>query len=315
MSGQDVKRGTFSHRHAVLRDEVTNKEYSRISNISDKQGLFRIYNSLLSEYAVMGFEYGYAMATPDTLSIWEAQFGDFVNGAQTMIDQFISSAEVKWSRMNGLTLLLPHGYEGQGPEHSSARLERFLQACAELNMIVANCTTSANFFHLLRRQLAFNFRKPLVNFSPKANLRNPRSNSPIADFTDNDFQEVIDDATIVNATSVKRLLLCTGKIYFDLSDKQIKENRQDVAVVRIEQLYPMPLTQIRAIINKYKTAQVVWVQEEPRNMGAASFLRMNLPDDIKVAYLARQASAATATGYSKKHAEEQASLVDTAFAV
>ena len=315
MSGQDVKRGTFSHRHAVLRDEVTNKEYSRISNISDKQGLFRIYNSLLSEYAVMGFEYGYAMATPDTLSIWEAQFGDFVNGAQTMIDQFISSAEVKWSRMNGLTLLLPHGYEGQGPEHSSARLERFLQACAELNMIVTNCTTSANFFHLLRRQLAFNFRKPLVNFSPKANLRNPRSNSPIADFTDNDFQEVIDDATIVNATSVKRLLLCTGKIYFDLSDKQIKENRQDVAVVRIEQLYPMPLTQIRAIINKYKTAQVVWVQEEPRNMGAASFLRMNLPDDIKVAYLARQASAATATGYSKKHAEEQASLVDTAFAV
>ena len=217
--------------------------------------------------------------------------------------------------MNGLTLLLPHGYEGQGPEHSSARLERFLQACAELNMIVANCTTSANFFHLLRRQLAFNFRKPLVNFSPKANLRNPRSNSPIADFTDNDFQEVIDDATIVNTTSVKRLLLCTGKIYFDLSDKQIKENRQDVAVVRIEQLYPMPLTQIRAIINKYKTAQVVWVQEEPRNMGAASFLRMNLPDDIKVAYLARQASAATATGYSKKHAEEQASLVDTAFAV
>jgi 2-oxoglutarate dehydrogenase E1 component len=315
MSGQDVKRGTFSHRHAILRDEVTNEEYSRLSNVGDKQGKFRIFNSLLSEYAVMGFEYGYALATPNTLSIWEAQFGDFVNGAQTIIDQFISSAEVKWSRMNGLTLLLPHGYEGQGPEHSSARMERFLQACAELNMIVTNCTTSANLFHLLRRQLAFTFRKPLVNFSPKANLRNPKSNSPLTDFTEKSFQEVIDDATIVNASSVKRLLLCTGKIFFDLSDKQEKENRQDVAIVRVEQLYPLPITQIKDILSKYKMAQVVWVQEEPRNMGAASYLRMNMPDDFKVAYLARQASAATATGYAKKHAEEQASLIETAFAV
>ncbi len=315
MSGQDVKRGTFSHRHAVLRDENTNAEYSRLSNINATQGKFRIYNSLLSEYAVMGFEYGYAMATPNTLTIWEAQFGDFVNGAQTIIDQFISSAEVKWNRMNGLTLLLPHGYEGQGPEHSSARLERFLQSCAEQNMIVTNCTTSANLFHLLRRQLAFNFRKPLVNFSPKANLRNPRSNSSIEDFTNKDFQEVIDDAFIVNASSVKRLLLCTGKIFFDLTDKQLAENRQDVAVVRVEQLYPLPINQIKAILAKYKTAQVVWVQEEPRNMGAASYLRMNLPEDVKVAYLARMASAATATGYSKKHTEEQASLVDAAFAV
>jgi 2-oxoglutarate dehydrogenase E1 component len=315
MSGQDVKRGTFSHRHAVLRDEVTNKEYSRLSNIHATQGKFRIFNSLLSEYAVMGFEYGYAMATPDTLTIWEAQFGDFVNGAQTMIDQFISSAEVKWNRQNGLTLLLPHGYEGQGPEHSSARLERFLQMCAELNMIVTNCTTSANLFHLLRRQLAFNFRKPLINFSPKANLRNPRSNSPLSHFVDADFQEVIDDESIVNATSVKRLLLCSGKIYFDLSDKQIKENRQDVAIVRIEQLYPLPIQKIREIVAKYKMAQVVWVQEEPRNMGAASYLRMNMPDDVKIAYLARQASAATATGYAKKHAEEQASLIETAFTI
>jgi 2-oxoglutarate dehydrogenase E1 component len=315
MSGQDVKRGTFSHRHAVLRDETNNKEYSRLSNINDKQGKFRIFNSLLSEYAVMGFEYGYAMATPNTLTIWEAQFGDFVNGAQTMIDQFISSAEVKWSRMNGLTLLLPHGYEGQGPEHSSARLERFLQACAELNMIVTNCTSSANFFHLLRRQLAFNFRKPLINFSPKANLRNPRSNSVLADFTTTNFQEVIDDSSIINESSVKRLLLCSGKVYFDLSDKQLKENRQDVAIVRVEQLYPLPITQIKNIMAKYKTAQVVWVQEEPRNMGAASYLRMNMPDDIKIAYLARQASAATATGYAKKHAEEQSSLIETAFNV
>jgi 2-oxoglutarate dehydrogenase E1 component len=316
MSGQDVKRGTFSHRHAVLRDENTNKEYSRLSKISDKQGAFRIYNSLLSEYAVMGFEYGYGMATPNTLTIWEAQFGDFVNGAQTMIDQFISSAEVKWRRMNGLTLLLPHGYEGQGPEHSSARMERFLQSCAELNMIITNVTTSANFFHLLRRQLAFNFRKPLVNFSPKANLRNPRSNSTFAEFTNGGFQEVINDAYIVNGASVKRVVFCTGKLYFELSDVQQKDNRQDVAIVRLEQLYPLPINQIRKLISEqYKGAQLVWAQEEPRNMGAASYLKMNMPDDIKIAYLSRSASAATATGYAKKHAQEQAQLIEAAFAL
>ncbi len=313
MSGQDVKRGTFSHRHAVLRDEQTNKEYNRISKVAENQGQMRIYNSLLSEYAVMGFEYGYAMASPNTLNIWEAQFGDFVNGAQTMIDQFLSSAEVKWNRMNGLVLLLPHGYEGQGPEHSSARLERFLQSSAELNWIVTNLTTSANMFHMMRRQLAFNFRKPLINFSPKANLRNPRSNSNINEFTNGSFKEIIDDAFIVNTSSVKRVLICSGKVYFDLSDKQIKENRQDIAIIRMEQLYPLPVTQLKEVLKKYATAQIVWVQEEPRNMGAAAYLRMNMPEDIKLAYLTRLASAATATGYAKKHAEEQAHLIEIAF--
>ncbi len=316
LSGQDVKRGTFSHRHAVLNDESTNKQYSRISNISPKQGSFRIYNSLLSEYGVLGFEYGYAMANPNNLTIWEAQFGDFTNGAQTIIDQFISCAEEKWNRMNGIVLLLPHGYEGQGPEHSSARLERFLQNSAELNMIITNCTTSANFFHVLRRQLAFNFRKPLVNFSPKANLRNPKSNSPITDFTEANFQEVIDDAYIVNAGSVKRVLFCTGKLFFDLSDYQQKNNRQDVAIVRVEQLHPIPIAKIKELaLQKYKSAQTVWVQEEPRNMGALGFLSMNLPKDINIAYLSSQASASTATGYAKKHAEQHAKLVETAFTV
>jgi 2-oxoglutarate dehydrogenase E1 component len=316
LSGQDVKRGTFSHRHAVLSDDVTNKQYSRISNIAENQGTFRIYNSLLSEYGVLGFEYGYAMANPNTLSIWEAQFGDFTNGAQTIIDQFITCAEEKWNRMNGLVLLLPHGYEGQGPEHSSARLERFLQNCAELNMIITNCTTSANFFHALRRQLAFNFRKPLVNFSPKANLRNPKSNSKISDFTTQNFMEVFDDNYIVNASSVKRVLFCSGKLFFDLNEFQQKNNRQDVALVRLEQLYPLPIEKIKALaLTKYKNAQKVWVQEEPRNMGALSYLSMNLPTEFGFAYLSSQASASTATGYAKKHAEQHAKLIEKAFAI
>lgn len=313
MSGQDVKRGTFSHRHVVIRDEVTNRAYNRLSDIAENQTSMRIYNSLLSEYAVLGFEYGYAMANPNALTIWEAQFGDFVNGAQTIIDQFISSAEVKWNRMNGLVMLLPHGYEGQGPEHSSARMERFLQSCAELNMIITNITTSANFFHALRRQVKFNFRKPMVNFSPKANLRNPKSNSPASAFTEGRFQEVIDDVFIVNSESVKRLLICSGKVYFDLLEKQTKENRQDVAIVRLEQIYPLPLVQLKKVLDKYQKAQLVWVQEEPRNMGAASFLRMNMPEEFKISYLARTASAATATGYAKQHALEQAQLVEAAF--
>ncbi len=316
LSGQDVKRGTFSHRHAVLRDEVNYEAYNRLSKLNKSQGTFRIFNSLLSEYGVLGFEYGYAMANPDTLTIWEAQFGDFTNGAQTIIDQFLSCAEEKWSRMNGLVLLLPHGYEGQGPEHSSARMERFLQNSAEFNLIVTNCTTSANFFHALRRQLAFNFRKPMVNFSPKANLRNPKSSSPIADFTNKSFQEVIDDHQIVNNSSVKRVLFCSGKLYFDLQDFQEKNNRQDVAIVRLEQLYPLPVEQIKNLIaQKYKSAQIVWVQEEPRNMGALSFLSMNMPKELNFAYLSSQASASTATGYAQKHAEQHAKLIETAFMI
>ncbi|HEY0041975.1 MAG TPA: 2-oxoglutarate dehydrogenase E1 component, partial [Flavisolibacter sp.] len=276
MSGQDVKRGTFSHRHSVIYDETTNKEYNRLNHFQEDQGKFRIYNSLLSEYGVLGFEYGYAMANPSNLVIWEAQFGDFVNGAQIIIDQFITSSEQKWQRMSGVVMLLPHGYEGQGPEHSSARLERFLQQCAELNMIVTNITTSANFFHALRRQMSWPFRKPLINFSPKAPLRLPATYSPMSEFTNGRFKEVIDDSFVQNANDVKKVLFCSGKVYFDLAERQQKEDRKDVAVVRVEQLYPLPYKQLEELYKKYGKATWFWVQEEPLNMGAASFLQMNL---------------------------------------
>jgi 2-oxoglutarate dehydrogenase E1 component len=312
MSGQDVQRGTFSHRHAILRDENTNKGYNRLNHFTENQESFRIYNSLLSEYGVLGFEYGYAMANPNALVIWEAQFGDFCNGAQTMIDQFIAAGEQKWQRQNGVVMLLPHGYEGQGPEHSSARLERFLQMCAELNMVVTNITTAANLFHALRRQLAWNFRKPMINFSPKANLRNPLTYSSITELSEGGFKEVIDDTFVQNATQVKKVLLCTGKLYFELSDKQQKENRDDIAIVRLEQLYPLPQKQLEALHKKYNKATWFWVQEEPLNMGAASFLQMNLKN-INFGVISRNASAATATGYAKVHAAEQAEIINTAF--
>ncbi|MGN6508105.1 MAG: 2-oxoglutarate dehydrogenase E1 component [Chitinophaga sp.] len=312
LSGQDVKRGTFSHRHAALRDEETGEEYSRLSNVGDTQGKFRIYNSLLSEFAVLGFEYGYSIANPYALTIWEAQFGDFMNGGQTLIDQFITSAETKWQKQSGLVMLLPHGYEGQGPEHSSARLERFLQQCAEYNIFVTNCTTAASFFHALRRQLALPFRKPMINFSPKANLRHVRSYSPAADFTEGGFREVLDDPFITDASRVKKVLLCSGKIYFDLSEKQMKEDRKDVAIVRLEQLYPLPVAQLEAIQQRYKGATWFWVQEEPLNMGAASFLQMNLKQ-FNYGVISRNPSASTATGYAKVHAQEQQEIIDTAF--
>ncbi len=314
MSGQDVRRGTFSHRHAVVRDEKTDEFYNRLSRISDKQGLLRIWNSLLSEYAVLGFEYGYAMANPNNLVLWEAQFGDFANGAQTITDQFISCSEQKWHRMNGIVLLLPHGYEGQGPEHSSGRMERFLQMCAELNMVVTNITTAANFFHALRRQLAWPFRKPLINFSPKANLRHPGSYSKIEEFTTGGFKEVMDDEKVPDAENITKVLLCSGKIYFDLDEKREKENRKDLAIIRMEQLYPLPFDQLDALYKKYKKAIWYWVQEEPLNMGAASFLRMNLTT-INFGVISRQPSAATATGFSKVHAEEQKEILDTAFSI
>lgn len=314
MSGQDVKRGTFSHRHAVLRDENTNEEYNRLNHFQENQEKFRIYNSLLSEYGVLGFEYGYAMANPNALVIWEAQFGDFCNGAQTMIDQFISAGEQKWQRQNGVVMLLPHGYEGQGPEHSSARLERFLQMCAELNMVITNITTAANLFHSLRRQLAWNFRKPMINFSPKANLRNPGTYSKTTDFTSGGFKEVIDDAYVTDPAQVKKVLLCSGKIFYELADKQEKENRGDVAVVRLEQIYPLPHKQLEALYKKYSKATWFWVQEEPLNMGAASFLQMNLKN-INFGVISRNASAATATGYAKVHAAEQAEIINTAFGI
>lgn len=314
MSGQDVCRGTFSHRHAVLRDETTDQSYSRLSAIPDAKGRFLIYNSLLSEYAVLGFEYGYALANPNSLVLWEAQFGDFSNGAQTMIDQFISAGEQKWNRMDGVVMLLPHGYEGQGPEHSSARLERFLQQCAELNMVVTNITTSANFFHALRRQLAWPFRKPWINFAPKANLRLPGTYSRMEEFTNGGFREVIDDTYVQNADDVKKVLFCSGKIYYDLADRQQKEDRRDTAIIRVEQLYPLPLKQLEALYAKYNKATWFWVQEEPLNMGAASFLKMNL-NSINYGVISRQPSAATATGYAKVHAQEQAEIIDTAFSI
>lgn len=312
LSGEDVKRGTFSHRHAVIYDEKTNAAHNRLNHFSKDQGTFYIYNSLLSEFAVMGFDYGYAMANPNNLVIWEAQYGDFVNGAQTVIDQYISSGEQKWASMNGLVLLLPHGYEGGGPEHSSARLERFLQNCAEYNMVVTNITTSANFFHGLRRQLAWPFRKPLVNFSPKANLRHARSYSAMDEFTSGSFKEVIDDPNVKTASKVKRVLLCSGKMYFDLSEKQLAENRADIAVVRLEQIHPIPVGQLQQLREKYKKAEWVWVQEEPANMGAQSFLKLNL-ENFPVSYISRPASASPATGFSKKHAQEQQQIIEKAF--
>ncbi|MGZ5246882.1 MAG: 2-oxoglutarate dehydrogenase E1 component [Flavitalea sp.] len=314
MSGQDVRRGTFSHRHAVLRDEVNNKAYSRLSRIPGAKGQFRIYNSLLSEYAVLGFEYGYAMANPHALVLWEAQFGDFVNGAQIIIDQFISSSEQKWNRMSGVVMLLPHGYEGQGPEHSSAKLERFLQMCAEQNMVITNITTAANFFHVLRRQLAWPFRKPLVNFSPKANLRLAGTYSTVEEFTNGGFQEVIDDATIKDASSVKKVLICSGKVFYDLYERQQKDGITDTAIIRVEQLYPLPQKQLDVLYNKYNKATWFWVQEEPLNMGAASFLKMNL-ENINFGVISRQPSASPATGFSKVHAQEQSEIIDTAFSI
>jgi 2-oxoglutarate dehydrogenase E1 component len=314
MSGQDVKRGTFSHRHAVIYDEGTNAGHNRLDHFSKDQKPFRIFNSLLSEYAVLGFEYGYAMANPNALVIWEAQFGDFCNGAQTMIDQFIAAAETKWQRMNGLVMLLPHGYEGQGPEHSSARMERFLQMCAELNMVITNITTAANFFHALRRQLAWPFRKPLINFSPKANLRHAGSYSTVSEFTSGGFKEVIDDSYIQEAAAVKKVLLCSGKMYFDLAERRQKENRSDVAIIRLEQIYPLPQKQLDELYKKYGKAIWYWVQEEPLNMGAASFLRMNVKN-INFYVISRQASAATATGYAKVHAQEQGEIISTAFSI
>ena len=314
MSGQDVKRGTFSSRHAVLYDENTNEEYNRLSSFAEGAARFRIYNSLLSEYAVLGFEYGYSMANPNALVLWEAQFGDFVNGAQIIVDQYIGSAETKWQRMNGLVLLLPHGYEGQGPEHSSARIERFLQQCAEQNMVMTNITTAANFFHALRRQQTWAFRKPLVVFTPKANLRHPGSSSKLNEFTSGGFKEVYDDESITDPSAVKKVLLCSGKIYFDLEEKRQKEKHSDVAIVRLEQMYPLPQNQLDQLYNKYNKAIWHWVQEEPLNMGAASFLRMNIKN-INLHIISRMPSAATATGYAKTHAKEQAEILETAFTI
>lgn len=310
MSGQDVKRGTFSHRHAYFFDSNTNEPYCGLDHIQEKQEPFRIFNSLLSEYGVLGFEYGYAMATPNALMIWEAQFGDFANGAQVMIDQFVVSAETKWQRMNGLVMLLPHGYEGQGPEHSSARMERFLQMAADENVIITNITQSSNIFHLFRRQLAWEFRKPCIVFSPKSLLRHPGVQAPIEEFTSGRFEEVYGDDYVTNK-DVKRVLLCTGKVYFDLLEEQQKSKRKDVAIIRLEQIAPFPKKQLEAQLKKYKNPELIWVQEEPENMGAWGYmLRVS---GLKLSVVARKVSASPATGYAKVHKQEQADLVSKAF--
>lgn len=311
VSGQDVRRGTFSHRHAVLYDATTNESYTNLNHMAEQQESLHIYNSLLSEFGVLGFEFGYAMANPNALVIWEAQFGDFANGSQVMIDQFITATESKWQRMNGVVLLLPHGYEGQGPEHSNARPERFLQLSAEYNIVVANVTQPANFFHLLRRQLAWPFRKPLILMSPKSLLRHPLVVSPVEEFTQGHFREVIGDA-YATPKLVKKVLLCSGKVYFDLLEEQQKSKRKDVTIIRLEQLHPFPKTQLHAELSKYKNAKIYWVQEEPSNMGywayMLRFMRRELEDVI-----ARKASSSPATGYLKIHVKEQKQLVEQAF--
>lgn len=318
MSGQDVKRGTFSHRHAVLKDKNNYSEYNRLSGLDDQQGKFRIFNSFLSEYGVLGFEFGYSMASPDSLVIWEAQFGDFFNGAQIMVDQFIMSSESKWGRMSGLVMLLPHGYEGQGPEHSSARLERFLQSSAEFNVTVANVTKPANFFHLLRRQMVRPFRKPLIIMSPKSLLRFPECVSPIEDFVEGtSFQEIYDDPIVGNdpelVKNVKTVLWCSGKVYYDLLAKQKADNRYDVAILRMEQLYPFPKKQADALNEKYgKSTTTRWVQEEASNMGAWQYI-WSLRQNINLELVARPSSASPASGYQKVHKQEQADIVERAF--
>ncbi|PRD57194.1 2-oxoglutarate dehydrogenase E1 component [Sphingobacterium gobiense] len=312
ISGQDVQRGTFSHRHAVVTLEDSDETYTPLGKLKggDK---FNIYNSLLSEYAVLAFEYGYASVNPNALTIWEAQFGDFANGAQIVFDQYISSGETKWKRSNGLVMLLPHGMEGQGPEHSSCRIERYLELSANDNIIVANCTTPANYFHLLRRQLHRDFRKPLVVATPKSLLRHPKAVSSIADFTQKAFQEIIDDEN-VTARSVKRVVLCSGKIYYDLLEKQEADNRKDIALVRVEQLFPIAYDQLEALRKKYAKAEFVWAQEENENMGAWPFYCRKLRDSsLNLRVIARPESGSPATGYMKRHLAQQTEIINKVF--
>jgi len=309
LSGQDVERGTFSHRHAILKVEQSEEEVCPLNSISTTAN-FEAYNSLLSEYGVLGFDYGYSITRPNTLTIWEAQFGDFSNGAQIMLDQFISCAEDKWKVMSGLVMLLPHGYEGQGAEHSSARLERYLQMCAKYNMQIVNCTTPANFYHVMRRQLKREYRKPLVVFTPKSLLRHPKCVSSITDLADGKFEGIIDDT--ITPKSVDRLVLCSGKIYYELLDRREKEAAENVALVRVEQLFPLDKQGIIELVEKYNAKEVVWVQEEPENMGAWTFILSELRT-LGIDVIAREASAATATGSSKTSAAEQNELINKVF--
>jgi 2-oxoglutarate dehydrogenase E1 component len=312
ISGQDVERGTFSHRHAVVKTEDTEEEIITLNHLSDKQAEFTIYNSLLSEYGVLGFEYGYSLATPNALTIWEAQFGDFFNGAQIMIDQFISAGEDKWATQSGLVMLLPHGYEGQGAEHSSGRMERFLQQCADTNMQIVNTSTPANHFHLLRRQLKRDFRKPLVVFSPKMLLRYPSAVSTLDDMASGSFQEVIDDPKAV-AAQIDTVVFCSGKFYYEMTEKAVELGVKNMAFVRIEQLYPLPKNQIQAILEKYKGAKnYVWAQEEPANMGAWTYIAMSMRE-IPFIGICKAATAAAAEGSKKLHEKRLKQLFEDVF--
>ena len=319
LSGQDSERGTFSHRHAVLIDYDTGIRHVPLSQLREGQASFSVYNSPLSEFAVMGFEFGYSLDDPETLTIWEAQFGDFANGAQVIIDQFLACAEAKWQRMSGLVLLLPHGYEGQGPEHSSARLERYLQLCAEDNIQVAYCTTPAQFFHLLRRQMKRNFRKPLVVMTPKSLLRHRLAVSSVTDLAEGAFHAVLDETTNLDSRQVTRLLLCSGKVYYDLLAERERRGRANIAIIRIEQLYPFPTEELTEILARYERAtDVVWVQEEPHNMGGWSFMYERVPTLLRpgqsLRYVGRGEQAAPAVGSQKIHQQGQSALIEQALA-
>ncbi|SHI87950.1 2-oxoglutarate dehydrogenase E1 component [Mesonia phycicola] len=313
MTGQDVERGTFSHRHAVLKVEESEEEVVLHNQIAEEQGHFYIYNSLLSEYGVVGFDYGYAMANPKTLTIWEAQFGDFSNGAQIMLDQYISAAEDKWKLQNGLVMFLPHGYEGQGAEHSSARMERYLQLCAKDNMYVADVTTPANLFHLIRRQVKLGFRKPLIVFTPKSLLRHPKVVSTKEELAEGSFQTVLDDVT-AEVKNIKTLVFCTGKFYYDLLERKEKEERNDVALVRVEQLFPIPTSRISEIINKYTNVDdLVWAQEEPRNMGAYGHFLLHLDEAKNFRVCSRRFYGAPAAGSSVRFKRRHERVIDSVF--
>ncbi|MBI2259998.1 MAG: 2-oxoglutarate dehydrogenase E1 component [Flavobacteriia bacterium] len=311
LSGQDVERGTFSHRHAVVKTEDTEEEIENLNLLSKDQAPFYVFNSLLSEYGVLGYEYGYSLATPNGLTLWEAQFGDFFNGAQIMVDQFITSGEDKWSTQSGLVMLLPHGYEGQGAEHSSGRMERFLQQCADFNIQIVNTSTPANHFHLLRRQLKREFRKPLIVFSPKLLLRYPAAVSSLKEMSEGTFQEVIDDQ--VEVKNIDTLVFVSGKFYYELKEKAIENNIENMAFIRVEQLYPLPQKQIESIINKYTNAKsILWAQEEPENMGAWTYIAMHLRH-IPFVGVCRRASAASAEGSKKLHERRYKHLLEEVF--
>jgi 2-oxoglutarate dehydrogenase complex dehydrogenase (E1) component-like enzyme len=319
LSGQDSARGTFSQRHLTLRDVETGKRFAPLEALTEARAPFEVYNSPLSEAGVLGFEYGYSTASPESLVLWEAQFGDFVNAAQVLIDQFLSAGRAKWGQESRLVLLLPHGYEGQGPEHSSGRLERFLQLAAEDNIRVANCTTPAQYFHLLRRQALLEEIRPLILFTPKSLLRHPKAVSRLTDLAEGSFRMVVDDAVAAEQpASVRRVALCTGKVYYDLIGGTERESHPDVAVVRVEQLYPFPEGQLRELLGRYgQASELVWVQEEPANMGAWTYIRPRLHelagDRLRIQYVGRPERASPAEGYKKAHDRQQARIVAETF--